>query len=64
MQVGDSWVWCEQTGGDGNTPANTVEPITLDLTNLTCAGADLTKLQAVYIYLQSGTFRIDFVRAE
>src|SRR5215213_9071621 len=64
IQVGDSFTWCEQNGGDGNTPANTVATISLDLTNMTCSGADLTKLQAVNIYLQPGTFRIDGVRAE
>jgi mannan endo-1,4-beta-mannosidase len=64
IQVGDSFTWCEQNGGDGNTPANTVAPISLDLTNMTCSGADLTKLQAINIYLQPGTFRIDSVRAE
>jgi len=54
----------EQNGGDGNTPQNTVTTISLDLTNMTCSGADLTKLQAVNIYLQPGTYRIDYVRAE
>jgi hypothetical protein len=64
IQVGDSWSWCEQNGGDGNTPQNMIETINLDLTNMTCSGVDLTKLQAVNIYLQPGTYRIDFVRAE
>ena len=64
IQVGDGFTWCEQNGGDGNTPANTVAIISLDLTNMTCSGADLTKLQAINIYLQPGTFRIDNVRAE
>jgi mannan endo-1,4-beta-mannosidase len=64
IQVGDGFTWCEQNGGDGNTPANTVATISLDLTNMTCSGADLTKLQAINIYLQPGTFRIDSVRAE
>jgi mannan endo-1,4-beta-mannosidase len=64
IQVGDGFTWCEQNGGDGNTPANTVATISLDLTNMTCSGADLTKLQAINIYLQPGTFRIDNVRAE
>jgi mannan endo-1,4-beta-mannosidase len=64
IQVGDGFSWCEQNGGDGNTPANTVAIISLDLTNMTCSGADLTKLQAINIYLQPGTFRIDNVRAE
>jgi mannan endo-1,4-beta-mannosidase len=63
IQVGN-FTWCEQNGGDGNTPANTVATISLDLTNMTCSGADLTKLQAINIYLQPGTFRIDNVRAE
>ena len=64
LQTGDGWTWCEQNGGDGNTPQNTVETIQLDLTNMTCSGADLSKLQTVNIYLQPGTYRIDFVRAE
>ena len=64
IQVGDGFTWCEQNGGDGNTPQNTVATITIDLTNLTCSGADLTKLQYVNIYIQTGTFRIDNVRAE
>ncbi len=64
IQVGSSWTWCEQNGGDGNTPQNTVATISLDLTNMTCSGVDLTKLQTVNIYLQPGTYRIDFVRAE
>lgn len=65
IKVGNDWTWCEQSsGGDPNTPANTVATISIDLTNLTCAGGDLTKLQAVNIYLQKGTFRIDNIRAE
>jgi mannan endo-1,4-beta-mannosidase len=64
IQVGDGFNWCEENGGDGNTPQNTVATISLDLTNLTCSGADLTKLQYVNIYIQTGTFRIDNVRAE
>jgi mannan endo-1,4-beta-mannosidase len=64
IQVGDGFTWCEQNGGDGNTPQNTVATISLDLTNMTCSGADLTKLQYVNIYIQTGTFRIDNVRAE
>lgn len=64
IQVDDNFTWCEQNGGDGNTPANTVAAISLDLTNMTCSGADLTKLRAINIYLQPGTFRIDNVRAE
>ncbi len=64
IQVGDGFTWCEQNGGDGNTPQNTVATISLDLTNLACSGADLTQLQYVNIYLQPGTFRIDNVRAE
>jgi mannan endo-1,4-beta-mannosidase len=64
IQTGDGWTWCEQNGGDGNTQQNTVETIQLDLTNMTCSGADLTKLQVVNIYLQPGTYRIDYVRAE
>ena len=64
IQVGDGFTWCEQNGGDGNTSANTVATISLDLTNMTCSGADLTKLQSINIYLQPGTFRIDSVRAE
>jgi mannan endo-1,4-beta-mannosidase len=64
IQVGDNFTWCEQNGGDGNTPANTVATISLDLTNMACSGADLTKLQIINIYLQPGTFRIDSVRAE
>ncbi len=63
IQVGDGFTWCE-AGGDGNTPPNTVETLILDFANLTCSGADLTKLQYVNIYLQPGTFRVDFVRAE
>jgi mannan endo-1,4-beta-mannosidase len=64
IQVGDGFTWCEQNGGDGNTQQNTVDTISLDLTNMTCSGADLTKLQYVNIYIQPGTFRIDNVRAE
>ncbi len=64
IQVGDSSTCCEQSGGDGNIPADTVATISLDITNMICSGADLTKLQAINIYLQPGTFRIDGVRAE
>jgi len=64
IQVGDGYAWCEQNGGDGNTPQNTIDTVSLDLTNLTCSGVDLTKLQNVNIYLQPGTFRIDMVRVE
>ena len=41
-----------------------MQKVSIDLTNLTCAGGDLTKLRAVNFYLQTGTFRIDNVRAE
>jgi mannan endo-1,4-beta-mannosidase len=65
IKVGDGFTWCEQNGGgDGNTPSGTVATLSIDLTNLTCPGGDLTKLQAVNIYLQPGTFRIDNIRAE
>ena len=64
IQVGDGFTWCEENGGGGNTPQNTVQTVTLDLTDLTCAGGDLTKLRAVNFYLQTGTFRIDNIRAE
>jgi mannan endo-1,4-beta-mannosidase len=60
IQTGDGWAWCQATGG--NTPQGSVDTVVLDLT--TCAGADLTKLKAVNVYLQGGTFRIDNVRAE
>jgi mannan endo-1,4-beta-mannosidase len=63
IQVGDGFTWCE-AGGDGNTPPNTVETLVFEFANLTCSGADLTKLQNVNIYLQPGTFRIDNVRGE
>ena len=64
IQVGDGFTWCEENGGGGNTPQGTVQKVSIDLTNLTCAGGDLTKLRAVNFYLQTGTFRIDNVRAE
>ena len=64
IQVGDGFTWCEENGGGGNTPQGTVQTVTLDLTDLTCAGGDLTKLRAVNFYLQTGTFRIDNIRAE
>ena len=64
IQVGDGFTWCEENGGGGNTPQGTVATVTLDLTDLTCAGGDLTKLRAVNFYLQNGTFRIDNIRAE
>ena len=41
-----------------------METIVFDFANLSCTGGDLTKLRAVNIYLQGGTFRIDNVRAE
>ena len=63
IQVGDGFTWCE-AGTDGNTPPATVQTIVFDFANLTCTGVDLTKLRAVNIYLQGGTFRIDNVRAE
>ena len=63
IQTGDGFVWCQATGG--NTAQNLVETIVLDLTTCSGAsGADLTKLRAVNVYLQGGTFRIDNVRAE
>jgi hypothetical protein len=64
IQVGDAWLWCEDTTGGGNTPPGTVDTVTIDLTILGCSGPDLTKLQQVNLYLQPGTFRIDNVRAE
>src|SRR3954447_3784675 len=60
IQTGSRWVWCE--GGGGNTPASTTDTVTVDLTS--CAGADLTQLQVVNVYLQPGTFYVDNVRAE
>lgn len=64
IQVGDNFDWCENAGA--NTPANTIATVTLELDSLTCFNGtpDLTKLHAVHIYLQGGTFRIDNVRAE
>jgi hypothetical protein len=63
-RFGDGFTWCEENGGGGNTPQGTVQTVTLDLTDLTCARGDLTKLRAVNVYLQAGTFRIDNIRAE
>jgi hypothetical protein len=64
IQVGDGFDWCEQSGGGGNQVQNSVGVVSIDLTNLTCSSPNLTKLQAVNIYLQPGTFRIDDIRAE
>jgi hypothetical protein len=64
IQVGDAWLWCEDTTGGGNTPPGTVDTVTIDLTILGCTGPDLTKLQQVNLYLQPGTFRIDNVRGD
>ena len=63
IQLGDGFTWCE-AATDGNTPPGTVATIVFDFANLSCTGGDLTKLRAVNIYLQGGTFRIDNVRAE
>ncbi len=62
IQLGDSWAWCEG-GSDGNTPPNSTGVVTFDLTNMTCGAGDLTKLQQVNIYLQPGTFYVDYIRA-
>lgn len=64
IQVGDNFNWCEDSGA--NTPPNTVATVTLDLTSLNCFNGtpDLTKLRAVHVYLQGGTFRIDNIRAD
>lgn len=64
IQVGSGFDWCEQSGGGGNQVQNSVGVVSIDLTNLTCSSPDLTKLQAVNIYLQPGTYRIDNIRAE
>ncbi len=56
-------MWCE--GKDGNTPANTTDTASVDPTACT---SDLSKLQAINIYLQGGsagaTYSIDNIRAE
>lgn len=66
LQFGDDWTWCQanlswQNGADGGVeyPAE----VNL-LSDLGCTDPDLSKLQAVNIFLHGGTFEIDDVRAE
>jgi mannan endo-1,4-beta-mannosidase len=66
LQFGDSWTWCQAsvswTNGD---PAGVTVPVDISLLNdLGCSAPDLTKLQAVNVFLHGGTFEIDNVRAE
>src|SRR6266498_632915 len=61
VQQGESpWTWCQSPD---NLDANGA--VTLDL--MKCKRgrpSDLTELQAVWLYLNEGSFRVDNVRAE
>lgn len=66
LQFGDSWTWCQAnltwTNGDA---AGVTAPMEIDLLNgLSCTDPDLSKLQAVNVFLHTGTFELDNVRAE
>lgn len=63
LQLGDGWAWCEGSWGWQNP--GTAATIDVDLNALSCGPADLSKLQALYVFLgPGGTFYIDTVRAE
>ncbi|HYO96287.1 MAG TPA: cellulase family glycosylhydrolase [Polyangiaceae bacterium] len=62
LQIGGSWTWCQ--GAWGWAEANTSSTQSVDLTTLDCGVADLTRINALYFFMGSGTFHIDNVRAE
>jgi mannan endo-1,4-beta-mannosidase len=64
LQFGDSWTWCEG-GGWGWTNPSTTTMVDIDLTALSCANPDTTKLQGLFVWFSGGgTFYIDNVRVE
>jgi mannan endo-1,4-beta-mannosidase len=63
LQLGAGWQWCEGSWGWIN-PGQT-ETVELDMGSLSCGIADLSRLQAVYVWFSAGgTFYLDAVRAE
>lgn len=63
IQVGDNWDWYQGPWGWINP--NTTTTVDLDLTNLSCASPDLSKVQGMYVWFSAGgTFYVDAVRAE
>jgi mannan endo-1,4-beta-mannosidase len=59
IQTGDSYTWTQYPG----TWVNSGGTATIDI-DLLSQSPDLSKVQALYIYLKPGTHYIDFVRAE
>ena len=66
LKTGDTWAWCQASDWPW-TAADATYTREVDLINgITCEGVDLdlTKVQAVYLYFNPGTFLVDNVRAE
>lgn len=66
LQFGDDWTWCQANVSWINGSQDGVEaPVEVSLVDgLGCTDPDLSKLQAVNLYLHTGTFEIDDLRAE
>ena len=64
IQTGDAWSWC--SGPWVWTNASSTSTYSVDLASLTCDSGtlDLTKVHALYIYFNKGTFDLDNIRAE
>jgi|GEM_PF-382801 len=57
LQVGDGWDWCEGTGEYlGENADGEHHTYTLDLLNLSCADADLSKVQSILIYMNGDSY--------
>ncbi|PYQ04603.1 MAG: hypothetical protein DMF82_10230 [Acidobacteria bacterium] len=63
LQLGDGWQWCQ--GAWGWINPGTTTTVDMDMSNLSCSAADLSKLRAVYVWFSGGgAFYLDAVRAE
>jgi mannan endo-1,4-beta-mannosidase len=64
LQLTDSWTWCQGSWGPWINP-NTTTTIDIDLLTLDCGVTDVSKVQALYVWLSGGgAFYVDNVRAE
>jgi mannan endo-1,4-beta-mannosidase len=64
LKVGDGWTWCEFGNWTwvGGSSTSTYEASLVD--GGSCTAPDLTKVQAVYMFFNQGTYYIDNIRAE